>query len=145
MSTKDNIGTVKITIDGDVVAQGRPRFSRKGGFVRTYDPPKSMAYKKKVKEEAEKQVSHVFDKPIAIHMDIYREVPKSWSKKKKKDAYDGKILPKTRPDLDNYFKGILDGLSGTAYTDDNIICEISGNKRYGTPRVEIKIRRLEEF
>ena len=35
----------KTVILGDPVAQGRPRFSRQGGFVKAYDPAKSRDYK----------------------------------------------------------------------------------------------------
>ena len=33
--------TVRIRVDGEPVAQGRPRFARRGGFVQAYDPKKS--------------------------------------------------------------------------------------------------------
>ncbi|WP_338054164.1 RusA family crossover junction endodeoxyribonuclease [Schleiferilactobacillus perolens] len=36
---------IRIEVPGDPVAQGRPRFARRGKFVSTYDPPKSRAYK----------------------------------------------------------------------------------------------------
>lgn len=32
--------TVRIRVDGEPVAQGRPRFARRGGFVQAYDPKK---------------------------------------------------------------------------------------------------------
>ena len=43
---------MKLVIYGEPVAQGRPRFSRRGNFVTTYDPPKSKAYKALVKRQA---------------------------------------------------------------------------------------------
>jgi Holliday junction resolvase RusA-like endonuclease len=39
---------IRIEVPGDPVAQGRPRFARRGKFVSTYDPPKSRAYKQEV-------------------------------------------------------------------------------------------------
>ena len=33
------------TIPGEPTAQGRPRFSTHGGFVKAYDPEKSRNYK----------------------------------------------------------------------------------------------------
>ena len=40
--------TIRVEVPGDPVAQGRPRFARRGKFVSTYDPPKSRAYKQEV-------------------------------------------------------------------------------------------------
>lgn len=37
------------TIPGEPTAQGRPRFSTHGGFVKAYDPEKSRNYKAYVK------------------------------------------------------------------------------------------------
>ena len=37
--------TVTVSIPGEPVAQGRPRFARRGKFVVTYDPAKSRNWK----------------------------------------------------------------------------------------------------
>ncbi|WP_341532715.1 RusA family crossover junction endodeoxyribonuclease [Latilactobacillus sakei] len=37
---------MKLTITGEPVAAGRPRFSSRGGFAKAYDPKKSRDYKK---------------------------------------------------------------------------------------------------
>ena len=38
-----------ISIPGEPIAQGRPRFSNRGGFVKAYDPKKSREGKQSVK------------------------------------------------------------------------------------------------
>lgn len=43
--------TVRIRVDGEPVAQGRPRFARRGGFVQAYDPKKSKDYKQRIRDE----------------------------------------------------------------------------------------------
>lgn len=96
-------------------------------------------------KEAKKQIDEPFDESIAIKIAVYREVPKKWSLKRIGEALDGNILPKTRPDLDNYLKAILDGLSGIAFTDDNLICRIEAEKWYGKPRAEIEITPMREL
>ena len=55
------------------------------------------------------------------------EVPKSYSKKKRSEAIQGKIKP-TKADIDNYIKAVLDGLNKVAYSDDRYISEISAKK-----------------
>lgn len=45
-----------ITIPGEPCAQGRPRFSTAGGFVKAYDPAKSRNYKAYVKLIAQEEI-----------------------------------------------------------------------------------------
>ena len=50
-----------------------------------------------------------------------------------------------KPDSDNIIKIVLDGLNKVAYHDDAQICKLSFEKRYSKiPRVEVKIKKLEE-
>jgi len=46
---------IEITIPGEVVAKGRPRFSRHGGSVRTHTPTKTLNYERLVKMYAIQQ------------------------------------------------------------------------------------------
>jgi Holliday junction resolvase RusA-like endonuclease len=51
--------------------------------------------------------------------------------------------PVTRPDADNYLKGILDGLNGIAWEDDAQIVSISVTKIYhDTPGVHLSISEI---
>lgn len=133
----------KIIIDGNVQAQERPRFSNRNNVFRTYDPPKSREYKKLVAFQAKRQIKRPFEVPCSVRIRVYREIPKSWSEAKKQQAHEGKILPKTTPDLDNYVKSILDGLNRVAFVDDSLICSLHAYKRYGTPRAEIEIVEIK--
>lgn len=45
-----------IMIPGEPCAQGRPRFSTAGGFVKAYDPVKSRNYKAFVRMIAQKEI-----------------------------------------------------------------------------------------
>ncbi len=70
---------------------------------------------------------------------FYIKIPKSWPKKKKKEALDGKIRPATTPDADNQLKSLYDGLNNVAYVDDKQIVEGSFSKLYhgrNNPREE---------
>jgi len=69
--------------------------------------------------------------PIKVTVEVIKEPPKSWSKKKKQEAIDGQILAAVKPDIDNYCKAILDGMNGVAFKDDNQIVELNLLKKYG--------------
>lgn len=112
-----------MVIDGEPVPQGRPRF----GHGRAYDPPKSRKYKEKVKRVAESEgPESPVTCPVRLTISIYRTPPKSWSRRKKAQAYAGWIRPTTKPDISNVLKGIEDALTGVWYEDDSQIVE------YGT-------------
>lgn len=132
---------MRITIDGKVQPQGRPRFRVIGRNVSTYDPPKSKAYKKKVAESAKQQTIKKFNEPIEIKIVVYKYIPRSWSRLEQSKAAAGQIGAVTRPDLDNYVKCILDGLNGVAFNDDSLICRIIAEKKYSfDERAEIEIK-----
>lgn len=73
-------------------------------------------------------------------VDIYRGIPKSWSKTKQEQAERGIIKPTLKPDVDNYVKGIKDALNGIAYVDDSQVTVLLISKFYARePRVEVKV------
>lgn len=134
-----------ITIPGEPCAQGRPRFSSAGGFVRTYDPAKSRNYKAFVKliaqEEIQAQGWKYTELPLAVTITAYMSIPSSKSKKFKQAAIMGVERPTKKPDTDNIFKCITDALNGIAYKDDKQIVAATTNKWYAeVPRVEVLIR-----
>ena len=137
-----NTRYIALTVYGNPVAQGRPRFSRQGGFVRTYDPEKSKAYKSLIRLELQPLLSDPDFKPIdkacCLKLTVFRAMPKSFSKKKREEASLGYIRPTTKPDTDNYVKGVLDALNGTVLKDDSVVCEIFARKFYSErPRIEV--------
>jgi Holliday junction resolvase RusA-like endonuclease len=135
---------IEFTIYGEPVAQGRPRASSFGGKVRLYDPKKSKDYKYYVSlvgsENAPKQL---LENALALEVRIYRPIPKSFSKKNTELAEQGKLRPITKPDSDNYLKGIKDGLNKVIWKDDSQIVDVHVSKFYSNrPRVEVKVAEL---
>lgn len=131
---------MKIIIEGEPIAQGRPRATIRNGHVRMYDPTKSRLYKNLVRSVAQRYVAEPLDKPIFLVINVYRSIPKSFNKKNRNLAIEGKIRPITKPDIDNYIKGILDGLNGVVWVDDNRIISLTVNKFYSEhPRVEVEV------
>ena len=84
---------IQFTIPGDVQAQQRPRVTKKGAF----DPRESKDYKSFVRlVAAEHAPEQLITAPIKLTIDVYRKIPKSFSKKKHQQALDGVLVPKTR-------------------------------------------------
>lgn len=135
---------MKIIVPGEPVPQGRPRFSTKNGFKGAFDPEKSRTYKEQVRSIAkEKNPVTAMAGAIRMTVDIYRTIPRSWPKKKQRLAEQGKLLPTSRPDVDNYAKSIQDALSGVVYEDDSQVVRLTVTKQYGTePRAEIEVEEV---
>lgn len=130
---------ISLTILGDPVAKGRPRFSKYG----TYNPTKTVNYETLVKEVF--MFSEQLQLKGALKVEIVAEfkIPKSTSKKNKLLMLDGKLYPCKKPDLDNIAKIILDSLNSLAYVDDAQVVELSINKVYSDiPKVTIKISEV---
>ena len=139
---------MKYVFDIVPVPQGRPRFARRGKFTQTYDPPKSKKFKIELAELArERLTEHPFYSgkhvPIKVHLKFYIPLLKSFNKTKRNMALNGFLRPPTRPDIDNYIKGTLDGLNGVFWEDDGQIVEIHAGKYYSDkPRIEIEIKEI---
>jgi Holliday junction resolvase RusA-like endonuclease len=136
---------IRLTIPGEPVAQGRPRFSRRGKYVSTYDPPKSRGYKEYIKQIARQEL-HIepLTGSIRINVKVYRGIQKSGSKLTRRKKQDGIIRPTVKPDTDNYYKAVSDALTGILWEDDNQIVEIHVGKWYSDqPRVEIEVEEID--
>jgi Holliday junction resolvase RusA-like endonuclease len=82
---------------------------------------------------------------LALSVRVYRPMPKQFSLKKIDRAQLGKIRPITKPDLDNYVKGIKDALKSICWKDDSQIVaykEPFGKYYSVTPRIEITIEEM---
>lgn len=135
---------IEFTVYGEPVAQGRPRATTRNGFVQLYDPEKSRDYKDYVRLAAAKHAPpKLLEGPLAVMVIAYRSIPKSFSKKKAAAAESGVLYPTTKPDADNYLKGVKDALKGIMWVDDSQVVDVYTRKRYSfRPRIEVKIRQL---
>lgn len=138
---------IRIEVPGDPVAQGRPRFARRGKFVSTYDPPKSRAYKQEVTIYARASMASrkPFTGPIKVTMYIYRRIQSNGSHSLKQAKLDGKIWPTVKPDLDNFYKAATDACTGIIWHDDNQIVDAQMIKKYSDqPRLVMEISELQQ-
>lgn len=108
------------------------------------DTDNSRNYKRSVAWQAKKQYKgKPFEGALKVHVDIYRQIPKSTSGIRTERKENKEIRPIVRPDLDNYLKSVFDGLDGITWGDDSQIVSLSSEKYYSTnPRVEITIKEM---
>lgn len=139
---------VKFTVLGEPQGKGRPKFSRRGNFVKTYTPDKTVLYENLICIEYQRQCSgqRFPDKePLAMKITAYYTIPASASKKRQQFMEAGRIRPTKKPDMDNIIKVVADALNKVAYRDDTDIVRISLEKFYDRqPRIEIEIKTMEE-
>ena len=140
------MSTYTAVVLGDPVAQGRPRFSRQGGFVKAYDPAKSRDYKTYVRMiAAQSAPASPVEGAVVFSLRIYRAIPKGMPKYKRAAALAGQIRPVTKPDVSNVLKGVEDALKGVWYKDDSQIVGygVLGKWYDERPRIEIMMRELD--
>lgn len=133
---------IKFTVLGKPKSKGRPRFSRRGKYIKTYTPHSTTEYEKLVKLSAIEQCKGQLDKEYTGLVKMSIKVcfrPNKGISKKQHDLLIGQAHLK-RPDLDNLIKIICDGLNGIAYKDDNQVAIINAEKVYdNNERVEVQI------
>lgn len=117
---------ITIEFEGEIVAKGRPRVTKRG----TFTPKKTRDFEKYVRLVTKTNVKEPILGGVAVDIMVMKMPPISWSKKKRRDAIVGEIIPTTRPDVDNYAKSILDGMSGVAFEDDSSILDLRVKKKY---------------
>ena len=118
--------SLRIVVPGQPVAKGRPRFSSRGGFVRSYTPGPTRAYEAEVaiyaREAMVAQNVATFVGPLNCTITVRLERP---NKPK------NKLHPITRPDLDNYVKAAMDGMqNGRVFADDSQIIHLVAHKEF---------------
>ena len=138
---------IKFTIPGEPCAQGRPRFSTLGGYVKAIDPAKSRnqkAFIKYLATTAAKQQCWTYTYlPLYVEIIAYMGIPKSKSKKWRAAAIRGQERPTKKPDVDNLFKLVTDALSGILYNDDKQIVSCRVQKWYSEePQTKVKITEV---
>ena len=137
---------ISLNIPGQPVAKGRPRFARRGKFVSTYTPKKTVDYESHVIACAiEAMQGRLPSKaPIEIQVVLSFEIPANWPKKKRQEAIDGVIMATKKPDADNCLKVIQDGCNKICWEDDSQIVSTILYKEYSEyPMARVVIRELE--
>lgn len=129
---------VEFTVPIRPVGKARPRFTR---FGHTYTPDTTRAAEHHVALYATAMmqgIKRAETQPLAVDLEFVFEPPKSWSKKRKREAIRQFLPRKEKPDIDNLEKLVCDAMNGIVYADDNQITELRAVKYYGE-RDEIKV------
>lgn len=130
-----------------VMGKMRARTVRRGSFTTSYTPKQDVNYENLVKTLYLNKSNGLMwnDKePIEVHIVAYFDIPRSYSKKKSKEAIEHQMFPCKKPDADNIAKIILDGLNGVAYHDDAQIVLLTVLKVFHNdlPKVKVTIRDM---
>lgn len=120
------------------IGSPRPRFRNTGRFVQTYMPTSYTKHKDYIREQMPKTL---LDKNLKVTLLFYFKPPKSWSKRKKLLAIGQ--YKRTKPDIDNLIKTVLDAANEKVWNDDNQIVEIRSIKQYAeTPKIIMEVEEV---
>lgn len=122
------MGAVTFEIFGKPFGKQRPRFARRGKFVATYTPEKTVSAESSIQVIANTLFEKPATGPVELIVVARFKPPKSWSKKKIEAHLGQPHLQK--PDWDNIGKLVSDALNGFAYVDDSQICYCVVQKRW---------------
>lgn len=120
-------------VEGKIRGKARPRFTKSGHCFKVKE---DSLYEKKIRDAYIASGGVRSDKYIRMELNMYFAVPKSYSKKRRKDCIEGVERPAKKPDCDNVIKNICDGLNPKgeifkgAYKDDVQVIEIICRKFY---------------
>lgn len=129
-------------VDINPVPKGRPRFSKVGGFMRSYTPKKTSDYETEVRTQAQAMMTREpLETPVAVYLYFRLPIPKSYTKKRSEACLNGSERPTKKPDIDNLAKSVLDGLNGVIWHDDSQIVSLHLTKVYArNPGIDLLIR-----
>ena len=134
-------------IPGEAVAKARPRVVTSHGRNLTFTPQKTKSFENLVKLMYVNQCKNQkLEGAISATIHIFRQIPKSTSKKKRENWLMGKYPVTTKGDLDNYAKSILDSCNGIAFDDDSQVAELYITKEYSDrPRTIVILREISSI
>lgn len=129
---EDSTDKRAFTVFGKPVGKGRPKFTRRGGYVRAYTPKGTSDYEALVAESYQGEYGNEekMDCPLKVKILAVFPIPKSLRKADRELAKKDILKPTKKPDIDNIVKVILDGLNGVAYEDDALVVSVEADKRY---------------
>lgn len=138
-------------IPGEPCAKGRPRFAVIVGHARAYTPAKTANYEGVVATFAlAAKAESSWDEeaangPIRVSITAVFSRPKRLLERFKKTgelrhAREGRMPHKSRPDLDNVVKAVLDGLNRCGiWRDDSQVCCIEAFKWYAATNEDARV------
>ena len=159
-----------IILEGEPRGKGRPRFSARGGIVRTFTDEKTADYEREIQLEVFRTMGGqalvesvtefkkrpmvesfeisggqpAFTGPVEVEMEIRHPVRASWNKAKRAGALEGSIAPTVKPDPDNVLKIFYDAFNGCVWGDDTQVIKGSFSRCFSeSPGVTVIVRALD--
>ena len=123
---------IMFTVPGQPHGKGRPRFARRGNFVKTYTDAKTSSYEDQIRFYALQAMGSSEPLKTALEAFIYVRlpVPKSYPKKRVAACLSGLERPCKKPDIDNIAKTYLDAMNGVIFKDDTQVVDLHVKKVY---------------
>lgn len=129
---------MKLTIDYEPTAKSMPRFKFVNGQAITYYHWKTTEALEAIRVLIKNQTTLPFPSHIPIRLSVtFYRTKSRWLPKRER-------LPFRKPDLDNFLKWCIDGLSGIAFPDDAQITTIQAKKRWANDGHGCVVVELEE-
>lgn len=124
--------SVRFLVAGKARPKGRARTSVKNGVMRHYTPKPTTEYEDAIRRAAIHALGSRprFEGPVSVTVTVRCKPPQRTSKKALVEMLAGRLMPTTRPDMDNILKAIADGISKVLIRDDADIVQFSGVKQY---------------
>lgn len=136
---------IHIDLYGEPIPQARHRIARRGNFVHSYDPQAKLkeGYKWQIKSQYREKPLTI---PVYLDITFFMPIPKSTSKRLRRQMLDGVCYHMKRPDLDNLQKFVLDCLQDLVLEDDSQVVEIRTKKIYSEkPGTLVRILPKEQL
>lgn len=141
---------IKIELPGEPRGKGRPR-SRVAWtkddkpFVSVYTDAETRKYETALAWQAKAAMRGrpPLEGPLAVYVQAFFTIPKSWPMKKRDAALSGVVRPTGAPDWDNISK-MLDALNDIVWRDDSQVVDARITKLYSERAVlSVEVRELE--
>jgi Holliday junction resolvase RusA-like endonuclease len=133
---------ISFSLQGKPMGKERVRVNTKTGNV--FTPKRTVTYEGRLAYAAQEAMNGMppAEGPLAVIMDIRVPIPASWPKAKQAAARAHRILPISKPDVDNVNK-LLDSCNLIVWQDDAQICNLQTQKTYDTmPGIVIHVSKL---
>jgi len=138
--------TLKFTMWKLVKPAARPRFARRGGYIKAY-VPRAKQNGDWFREFAMRNNLPLIDTPCIVNIKVYQKTPSSWSIKKKVLAELGIIRPwNNTGDYDNYSKAVADMIQHGMLSDDKLAYAGTTDRYYSIkPHAEVEVIYMTKF
>ena len=146
LDTRGRVVALDLWLDLLPVPKERPRVVRtKSGKTVSFTPPRTKRFTADVAAVAKAVMAGhgPIAGAVALTMVFRMQIPPSWPLWRQKAAAEGRVVPTSRPDMDNLEKALLDALNGLAFTDDAVVVDRLARKRFGErPGIRLRVEAL---